>query len=100
VWINTSHLSADGAYGESGACPDGFNFGGPTLVPAADVLPLPAAVQGIAVDPAVGYTVEELEPGLHALTDGTYLVMILETDTGVVLFDSPPSLQVQLSSRC
>ena len=43
------------------------------------------------IDPAKGYVVEALKPGVLMITDGGYQAMFVPTGQGVVLFDAPPS---------
>ncbi|NJR42539.1 MAG: hypothetical protein HC767_07600 [Akkermansiaceae bacterium] len=76
------------------ACTSGFNFGGLTLVPEDEVLPLPAAAKGLTVDPAKGFVMEEIAEDTWIITEGVYVIMFVVTSEGVVLFDAPPSLAV------
>jgi glyoxylase-like metal-dependent hydrolase (beta-lactamase superfamily II) len=42
--------------------------------------------------PAAGYLVEEIDDGLHYVTEGTYQVLFSVTDEGVVVVDAPPTM--------
>jgi glyoxylase-like metal-dependent hydrolase (beta-lactamase superfamily II) len=42
--------------------------------------------------PAAGYLVEEIDDGLHYVTEGTYQVPFSVTDEGVVVVDAPPAM--------
>ncbi|WP_435197089.1 MBL fold metallo-hydrolase [Natronomonas sp. EA1] len=53
--------------------------------------PIPGNAQGPAI-PETGYLVDQIGPRLHVIMDGTYQVVFLDTDEGVVLLDAPPSL--------
>ncbi|WP_159617694.1 MBL fold metallo-hydrolase [Arthrobacter zhaoguopingii] len=58
------------------------------LVPTA---PVPKAARGPKV-PDEGYYVEELADGMFLLSDGSYQMMFVVTDDGVVAVDAPPTL--------
>lgn len=53
---------------------------------------LPETAMGPQVDPEKGYLVEEIENGLYWVTEGTYNLMFLVTDEGVVVVDAPPTI--------
>ncbi|MCC3158437.1 MBL fold metallo-hydrolase [Hymenobacter sp. 15J16-1T3B] len=48
------------------------------------------SAKGPAIDPAKGYRLEKLGPGLYLVTDNAYQSMFLEYETGVVVIDAPP----------
>lgn len=55
----------------------------------------PEDIPGNAKGPEIpekGYRVDRIGPRLHVVMDGTYQVVFLDTDEGVVLVDAPPSL--------
>lgn len=54
--------------------------------------PLPPAAEGVAIDPAKGYFVEEIDSGLYWVTEGVYQMMFLTTGEGVVVVDAPPTI--------
>jgi glyoxylase-like metal-dependent hydrolase (beta-lactamase superfamily II) len=58
------------------------------LVPTA---PVPDIARGPKV-PDVGYLVEELADGMFLLGDGSYQMMFVVTDEGVIAVDAPPTL--------
>lgn len=53
---------------------------------------IPEAAVGPPIPPEKGYLVEEIGGGLYWVTDGSYNVMFLVTDEGVVAIDAPPSI--------
>jgi glyoxylase-like metal-dependent hydrolase (beta-lactamase superfamily II) len=53
---------------------------------------IPEAAIGPTIPPEKGYLVEEIRGGLYWVTDGTYNVMFMVTDEGVVAIDAPPSI--------
>jgi glyoxylase-like metal-dependent hydrolase (beta-lactamase superfamily II) len=53
---------------------------------------IPAAAVGPTIPPEKGYLVEEIGGGLYWVTDGTYNVMFMVTEGGVVAIDAPPSI--------
>ena len=55
------------------------------------VQPLLPQIQARAyqIDPAKGYVVKALKPGVFMITDGGYQAMFVPTGLGVVLFDAP-----------
>lgn len=59
----------------------------PSYVP---VLPAVKA-RALAVDPAKGYLVKEVKPGVFVITDGVYQSAFVTTGEGVVVFDAPES---------
>ena len=66
---------------------------------AADTLPDYAPVPPSALGPAVneqGYFVGRVERNLYWVTDGTYQAAFLTTKNGVVLFDAPPTIGLNL----
>ena len=69
---------------------------GVSAAPAAStstgVAPVPASAYGPPIDPAKGYYVEEINNGLYWVTEGSYTLMFLVTDEGVVIVDAPPSI--------
>ena len=79
---------AAGSYGG----PDGFqgfNFGAGRLqVP----LPLPDTLERTPIDPAKGYAIIELEPGVHFVTEGIYNILVIEAEGGVIVIDAPPTM--------
>lgn len=50
------------------------------------------AAVGPTIPPEKGYLVEEIRGGLYWVTDGTYNIMFMVTDEGVVAIDAPPSI--------
>lgn len=89
-----------GSYGGEG-CPasDGFNFDGLKLTPRSDILPLPEiAMDGIPVDPEVGWGMLEFTDGLFAISDRSYVSFFAVTDDGVVIFDAPLTLRCAFNS--
>ena len=56
------------------------------------VAPLPDGAHGVAIDPAKGYFVEEIQDGLYWVTEGSYQAMFLTTGQGVIVVDAPPSM--------
>jgi len=48
------------------------------------------------IDPQTGLYVAEIEPGLFYVTEGVYQSAFLVTDTGITLFDAPPSFAYKL----
>ena len=48
------------------------------------------------IDPQTGLYVKEVEPGLFYVTEGVYQSAFLVTDTGITLFDAPPSFSYKL----
>ncbi len=61
-----------------------------------DPAPLPPTAFGPPIDPDKGYLVEEIAAGLYWVTEGTYIAMFLETDSGVIVVDAPPTLAAAL----
>lgn len=61
---------------------------GPTGGPPA---PLPVAAQGPAV-PYGSYLRQDLGGGLHVVTDGSFQMLFLATDSGVLAVDAPQTL--------
>lgn len=59
--------------------------------PTATTAPLPAIAKGPDI-PSRGYLRQEIEDGLHLVTEGVYQMMFFATDDGVVAVDAPPSL--------
>jgi glyoxylase-like metal-dependent hydrolase (beta-lactamase superfamily II) len=53
---------------------------------------IPEAAIGPTILPEKGYLVEEIGGGLYWVTDGSYNVMFLVTDEGVVAIYAPPSI--------
>lgn len=53
---------------------------------------IPEAAVGPTIPPEKGYFVEEIRGGLYWVTDGTYNIMFMVTDEGVVAIDAPPSI--------
>lgn len=53
---------------------------------------LPETAMGPQIDQEKGYLVEEIADGLYWVTEGTYNLMFLVTDEGVVVVDAPPSI--------
>jgi glyoxylase-like metal-dependent hydrolase (beta-lactamase superfamily II) len=53
---------------------------------------IPEAAIGPVIPPEKGYLVEEIGGGLYWVTDGSYNVMFMVTDEGVVAIDAPPSI--------
>ena len=53
---------------------------------------LPEPARWIPIDPGKGYVVEEIEDGLHWVSDGPYQALFLVESEGVTLVDAPPSL--------
>ena len=43
------------------------------------MLPLPPAAMGLAVDPEVGFALEEIEPDTWIITEGVYVCMFVVT---------------------
>jgi glyoxylase-like metal-dependent hydrolase (beta-lactamase superfamily II) len=64
----------------------------PNYVP---VLPSVKA-RALPVDPAKGFLVKEVKPGVYVVTDGIYQSAFVTTGKGVVLFDAPPSFADKL----
>jgi len=53
---------------------------------------LPAVkARALAVDPAKGYLVKEVKPGVFVITDGVYQSAFVTTGEGVVVLDAPES---------
>lgn len=75
------------------ACGDGP---GAAEAAALQTAAVPDDAKGPPIDPAKGYLVEEIRDGLYWITDGTYQVMFLVADEGVVLVDAPPNLAGKL----
>jgi glyoxylase-like metal-dependent hydrolase (beta-lactamase superfamily II) len=46
----------------------------------------------LAVDPAKGYLVKEIKPGVYVITEGAYQSLFVTTGQGVILIDAPPTL--------
>ncbi len=68
-----------------------------TLASAAQptYVPVPAAAKGPAI-PEKGYLVEEIKDKLYYITDGTYQMMFLVSDAGVIVVDAPQSLGTKI----
>lgn len=64
----------------------------PALAQEASPGALPDTARGPAVDPQKGYLVDEIADGLYWITEGSYQVIFLVTDEGVVVVDAPPTL--------
>lgn len=47
---------------------------------------------GAEIDPAKGYRIDDLGAGAFMVTEGIYQMMILKTDTGLVVVDAPPPI--------
>ena len=58
----------------------------------AEHAPVPEAAIGVQVPQDPGYAIEEIADGLYWLTEGSYTMMFLVTDEGVVVVDAPPSI--------
>lgn len=58
------------------------------LVPTA---PVPDIARGPQI-PEAGYLVEEIADGMFLLGDGSYQMMFVVTDEGVIVVDAPPTL--------
>lgn len=58
---------------------------------AGNLAPLPPAAQGPLI-PESGYLRQEVSEGLHVVTDGSFQMMFLVSDEGVIVVDAPPSL--------
>ena len=54
--------------------------------------PLPDTANGVAIDPAKGYFVEEIKDGVYWVTEGIYQIMFVTTGEGVIVVDAPPSI--------
>ncbi len=54
--------------------------------------PIPDTAEGVPIDPAKGYFVEEISDGVFWVTEGSYQVMFLTTGAGVIVVDAPPSI--------
>src|SRR6266478_2248595 len=52
---------------------------------------IPASAQGLAVDPAKGYRLQDFGGGLYMITDNQIQSMFLVYDRGVVVMDAPQS---------
>ena len=63
----------------------------PPGVSVADYFDLPASAAGPAI-PEVGYLVEEINDGVYWITEGTYQLMFVVTDDGVIVADAPPTI--------
>ena len=63
----------------------------PPGVWVADYLPLPEGAYGPTI-PEVGYLIEEINGGVYWVTEGTYQLMVVVTDEGVVVADAPPTI--------
>lgn len=77
-----------------------FNTAGaiaPPGVPVADYFDLPASAQGPAI-PESGYFVEEINDGVYWITEGTYQMMFVATDTGVVAVDAPQTIGANITA--
>ena len=48
------------------------------------------------LDPQTGLYVEEVKPGLFYVTEGVYQSAFLVSETGITLFDAPPSIAYKL----
>ncbi len=53
---------------------------------------IPETAVGPTIPPEKGYFVEEIRGGLYWVTDGTYNIMFMVTDEGVIAIDAPPSI--------
>ncbi|AHD09155.1 MBL fold metallo-hydrolase [Phaeobacter gallaeciensis] len=53
--------------------------------------PVPTEAAGPAIDPAIGYAVEDLGGGIYVVHDGAYQMMFLTTGEGVIAIDAPPT---------
>jgi len=67
----------------------------PSYVP---VLPAVKA-RALAVDPAKGYLVKEVKPGVFVITDGVYQSAFVTTGEGVVVLDAPESFGGAMTSE-
>src|SRR3989304_738695 len=54
--------------------------------------PIPESAKGQAIDPGKGYFVGEIRDGLYWVTEGSYQVMFLTTNEGVIVVDAPPTI--------
>lgn len=83
----------------SGVAAAGALLLGPKAAGATDedteYVPLPPTAFGPPI-PDKGYLVEEIRGGLYWVTEGSYQSMFLETRTGVVVVDAPPTLAAAL----
>jgi glyoxylase-like metal-dependent hydrolase (beta-lactamase superfamily II) len=59
---------------------------------------IPEAARWAPLDPGKGYLVEEIEDGLHWVSDGPYQAMFAVEREGVIVVDAPPSLGGRLLS--
>ena len=60
---------------------------------AAQAHTVPEASLAPSVDPGVGYRLQDLGGGVHAVIDtSSYVAMFAVTDAGVVVFDVPPTM--------
>jgi hypothetical protein len=71
------------APGEAGAPYAGMNHIAPIGVRTGKYFDVPDAAKGPPVDPAKGYRVEELGPGLYMVTDNAISSMFMVCDKGV-----------------
>jgi glyoxylase-like metal-dependent hydrolase (beta-lactamase superfamily II) len=53
---------------------------------------IPDHAKGPAIDPALGYRVQDLGQGLYMVTDNVYQSMFMLHDSGVIVVDAPPPL--------
>jgi len=67
-----------------------------TLPDYAPLLPHVKAKAPV-IDPAKGYIVQKLKPGVYMITEGAYESVFITTGKGVVLFDAPPSFAQHIS---
>lgn len=63
----------------------------PPGVPVDDYFDLPTSIQGPQIGEK-GYHVAEIDDGIYWITDGTYQMMFVVTDDGVIVADAPPTL--------
>ena len=65
-------------------------------VEPGEALALPDTAVGPAIDPALGFAVDEVADDVFVVTDGLYQAMFAVTEAGTVVFDAPPSLGERL----
>jgi hypothetical protein len=49
------------------------------------------SAQGLVIDPAKGFRLQDLGSGLHMVADNAYQSMLLVYDSGAVVIDAPPT---------
>ena len=52
---------------------------------------MPETAASPAIDPDIGYVLEDIGGGVYAVNTGVYITLFAVVDGGVILFDAPPA---------